>query len=263
MKAMILAAGEGRRMHPLTLNTPKPLLNVGNLSLLEHQLLRIRNAGITEVVINVSYFAQQIIDRIGTGSRYQLNITYSVESSPLETGGAINFALPYLMRNTESSGPLENKQSSPFLLVNGDVWTDFDFRHLVERSLADDEEACLVLVKNPEHNLGGDFCFTPEAEVARSEGKNTLALFEEGTNAEHTVGSRDKGYTFSGISLQRASAIRDYKHCRKVFPLKEFFDDALSRKVLTGIVHDGVWVDVGTPERLESIRENYKKQQGL
>ena len=242
MKAMILAAGEGRRMHPLTLTTPKPLLKIGRLSLLEHQLERIQKAGVTDVLINVSYLAQQIMEHIGDGSKYKLKVSYSVESTPLETGGAINFALPYLLSDSVKVSASKNQQSSPFLLINGDVWTDFDFGNLIERSLDEGEDACLVLVKNPEHNPGGDFCFAERA-------KNNLSLA--------VSNKKEQCYTFSGISLQRASAIRDYSQRREIFPLKEFFDDAILRQALTGTVHQGEWIDVGTPERLEYIQKAY------
>ncbi|MCB8888854.1 N-acetylmuramate alpha-1-phosphate uridylyltransferase MurU [Vreelandella malpeensis] len=140
MKAMILAAGLGTRMRPLTDHCPKPLLRVGGRALIEHHLERLRRAGIEEVVINVSYRGEQIMAALGDGARYGLSLRYSVEETPLETGGGIFKALPLL-------------GETPFLLVNGDVWCE----RLPTLSLAPGQLARLLLVKNPPHHPEGDF----------------------------------------------------------------------------------------------------------
>ncbi|MBT5332578.1 MAG: nucleotidyltransferase family protein, partial [Gammaproteobacteria bacterium] len=157
MKAMILAAGLGRRMLPLTQNTPKPLLEVAGKPLLEHHILNLRAAGITELVINAAYLADQIIAFCGDGSRWGVQIRVSVEAEPLETAGGIIKALPLL-------------GDSPFLVVNSDIWCPFPFDQLIGRSpLA--AGAHLVLVPNPPHHADGDFsleqgCVRPKEQMA-------------------------------------------------------------------------------------------------
>lgn len=218
---MILAAGEGRRMRPLTLSTPKPLLKIGPKVLIEYQIEKIRHAGISEIVINVSYLGEQIEHFLGDGSRLGVRIDYSKESEPLETAGALNRALPLL-------------GSDPFLLVNGDVWHDFPLAKLLEGSLPENSFGRLILVDNPAHNSLGDFSLDDDKVIAR-EGENI-------------------GYTFSGISVLRPQLIADYPNLREKFPLKEVFDWAIERGQLHGEYYSGVWMDIGTPERLQELR---------
>lgn len=141
MKTMILAAGKGERLRPLTLHTPKPLVRVGGVPLIEYHLRALATAGFREVVINHAWLGQQIEDHLGDGAAFGLSIRYSPEGEPLETGGGIFRALPLL-------------GSEPFLLINGDIWCDIDFASL-NRPLQG--LAHLVLVDNPEHNPEGDF----------------------------------------------------------------------------------------------------------
>lgn len=141
MKAMILAAGKGERMRPLTLHTPKPLLSVAGKSLIEHQIERLAAAGFTEVVVNHAWLGEQIVTALGDGRRYGVSIAYSAEHEPLETGGGIFQALPLL-------------DDEPFVVTNADIWTAYDFSAL-RRPLRGD--AHLVLVENPEHHPLGDF----------------------------------------------------------------------------------------------------------
>ncbi len=209
-------------MLPLTQNTPKPLLRAGHDTLIGHQLTRLQKAGITDVVINVAYLGQQIIDALGDGSDRGLNITYSEESEPLETAGGIDNALALL-------------GDDPFVLVNGDVWSDFPLRQFVELSLCDNL-GCLVMVENPAHNTRGDFQL--------ADGKIRLA----GSIIETS-------YTYSGLALLRPELLLNYPHRRKVYPLKEVFDWAIGKDALLGVVHSGVWVDVGTPRRLQDLNE--------
>jgi len=165
MKAMILAAGLGRRMLPLTEHTPKPLLKVGGRCLIEYHLLRLREAGVQEVVINHAYLGAQIERVLGDGSRYGVSIQYSPEPERLETGGGIFQALPWLGRS--------------FIVVNADVWTDYAFAQL-HKPL--EGLAHLVLIDNPAHNQQGDFALKQ--------------------GFVHTQG--DQYYTFSGIGVYHA-----------------------------------------------------------
>lgn len=220
MKAMILAAGLGKRMRPLTDALPKPLLPVAGKPLIEYHLEALCTAGVREVVINVSYLGQMIIDAIGSGRRWGLNIQYSVENEPLETAGGIVKALPLL-------------GESPFILINGDVWTDYPVERLVS-SAAPAGEGHLVMVENPAHNSQGDFGLSGDrVEVASA------------TNRPH--------FTFSGVSILKPELISRYPDCRPCFPLREVFEAGISRGVVSGEVYRGRWCDVGTPERLREL----------
>ena len=223
MKAMILAAGLGKRMRPLTDKLPKPLLPVAGRPLIEHHLLRLREAGVTEVVINTAYLGHLIQDALGDGSRFDLQIVYSEEGEPLETGGAIYKALPLL-------------GGEPFLLVNGDVWTDCDLPTLVNHTLPENVLGHLSLVPNPDHCEKGNFCF-------KSGNKGLLQPLIDGCES----------FTFSGVSVLRPQLVADYPQCREYFPLRESFFWAIDKSRLSGEVFSGDWVDVGTPERLQQL----------
>lgn len=222
MKAMILAAGEGRRMRPLTLTTPKPLLKIGSKALIEYQIEKIRHAGISEIVINVSYLGEQIEEFLGNGSNHGVRIDYSQESEPLETAGALNQALPLL-------------GAAPFLLVNGDVWHDYPLAKLLGSPLQENSFGRLILVDNPAHNSLGDFALDDGKVIAR-EGECI-------------------GYTFSGLSVIHPQLIANYPNLREKFPLKEVFDWAIKQGRLHGEYFSGRWMDIGTPERLEELRD--------
>ena len=217
MKAMILAAGEGRRMRPLTLETPKPLLQVRGVSLIEHHIRRLKGVGIRDVVINVAYLGEKIRTALGDGAHLGVSIQYSIEPEPLETAGALLHALPLL-------------GDKPFLLINGDVWTDYPCAKLSEQPPLG--HGHLVLVPNPPHKAGGDFSLDPEGGV-------------------QILG--ESGFTFSGISLLSPQLIRDYPHPRRQFPLREVFEWAIQHSALTGELFTGTWCDVGTPERLADL----------
>ncbi|WP_111413272.1 N-acetylmuramate alpha-1-phosphate uridylyltransferase MurU [Billgrantia lactosivorans] len=214
MKAMILAAGLGKRMRPLTDHCPKPLLPVAGKPLIVHHLERLAAAGIREVVINVSYRAEQIIEALGDGGRYGLRIAWSREATPLETGGGIRQALPLL-------------GSAPFLLVNGDVWCDLDPAALPPLG---DDLAHLVLVDNPRHHPGGDFHLDPAGRV-RSGGEPRL--------------------TFAGLSLIAPALVA--ARAPGEFPLAPLLREAMDAGRVGGSHHRGRWVDVGTPERLVEL----------
>ncbi|MDN3523417.1 N-acetylmuramate alpha-1-phosphate uridylyltransferase MurU [Halomonas ramblicola] len=214
MKAMILAAGLGTRMRPLTDHCPKPLLPVAGKPLIVHHLERLREAGITEVVINVSYRAEQIVAALGDGRDHGLSIAWSHEDSPLETGGGIRQALPLL-------------GSAPFLLVNGDVWCDLDPAGLPPLG---DDLARLVLVDNPDHHPDGDFHLDAAGRV-HAEGEPRL--------------------TFAGLSLLDPALVAD--QAPGAFALAPLLRRAMDAGRVGGHHHRGAWVDVGTPERLAEL----------
>ena len=232
MKAFILAAGEGRRMRPLTLERPKPLLKVDQHSLIEHQIFRLKSAGITDLVINTHYLGEQIVESLGDGSRYGVQIFFSNEPDMLETGGALFHAR-------------ERLGEEPFLLVNGDVWCEADLGPFVAR--AEPGKVRLLMVPNPEHNPHGDFCLYSSGRLGDKieEGNDTL----------------EDGYanlTFSGISVIDSELFFRFPGLQRKFRLKTFFDWAISQGLLTGELYDGEWIDVGTPERLEHLRSKYR-----
>ena len=215
MKAMILAAGLGTRMRPLTDHCPKPLLPVAGRPLIVHHLERLREAGITEIVINVSYRAEQIIEAPGDGGAHGVRIAWSREETPLETGGGIQRALGLLGR-------------PPFLLVNGDVWCDLDPSTLP--ALDNGDLARLVLVDNPDHHPAGDFHLDATGRV-RAEGEPRL--------------------TYAGIGLLDPALVAG--ESPGAFALAPLLRRAMAEGRVAGHHHRGRWVDVGTPERLAEL----------
>ncbi|GAB2712387.1 N-acetylmuramate alpha-1-phosphate uridylyltransferase MurU [Halomonas garicola] len=223
MKAMILAAGLGTRMRPLTDTCPKPLLPVDGRPLIEHHLARLARAGIAEVVINISYRAEQIVRALGDGERFGLSIRYSREAAPLETGGGIQAALPLL-------------GEAPFLLVNGDVWCEAlpDLRALGKGDLAH-----LLLVDNPGHHPQGDFCLRRGRVVA--EGK--------------AAGSEAR-LTYSGLAVIDPSLVANEPP--GAFALAPLLRAAIGDDRVSGEHFSGRWVDVGTPERLAALDKHLR-----
>ena len=219
MKAMLLAAGYGKRMQPLTLTTPKPLLLAGGKPLIVHHLEHLSAVGIGEVIINVAHLGVQIKDALGNGSQWGLTIRYSEEPEPLESAGAILQALPLL-------------GDDPFILINADIWTDYQLSTLVHHKLPP-YQGHLVLTRNPEHNPNGDFCVT-DGELSRNNDGNP-------------------SYTFTGISKLSPRLISEYPKKRPVFPLAEVFCYAIEKQLLSAQVMEDNWRDVGTPERLHSL----------
>lgn len=257
MKAMILAAGRGERMRPLTDHTPKPLLLVGGRPLIEYHLHRLALAGVSEVVINTAHLGDQIQERLGDvfnvsdtelikrdNKEYSLSITYSKELAALETAGAILHALPLL-------------GDEPFLLINGDVWTDYPYQSLLSRfssiatSVNSQSLSHVVLVKNPEHNVSGDFSISAEKSVDKSLAEAFLNEKHESANA----------YTFSGISVINPKLLMAYPDKREKFPLLEILHFGISRQQITAEVYRGQWRDIGTIERLQSLDDDLKSQQ--
>ena len=192
MRAMILAAGRGERMMPLTANKPKPMLLVNGKPLLEYHVENLAAAGITEIVINYAWCGQAIIDYFGNGERWGVNIQYSDESTgALETAGGIIKALPLLLKNTEMLlASTDNKSTNDncFWVINGDVFCSFNFNQLP--ILSAEQTACIWLVENPEHNLFGDFC------LENGWVKNKKQALSKTPN---------ETLTFTGIALYQAS----------------------------------------------------------
>lgn len=223
MKAMILAAGLGQRMRPLTDHFPKPLLPVAGKPLIQFHLEALAQAGVRDVVINLAYLGDKIRNFVGSGRKFGLRVEYSPETELLETGGGVLRALPLL-------GP------EPFLLVNADVWSDFDFTALVKRSLNQAEQGHLIVVPNPDFHPYGDFLMDAEGYLT----------------SEHPQAS-ELGYTFAGISVLRPELISNYCERRQKFPLVEALRAAIAQHRVTAEVYEGRWSDVGTPGRLQSL----------
>ncbi|WP_017476347.1 N-acetylmuramate alpha-1-phosphate uridylyltransferase MurU [Pseudomonas sp. PAMC 26793] len=216
MKAMILAAGKGERMRPLTLHTPKPLIQAGGKRLIEYHLEALAKAGFTDIVINHAWLGQQIEGYLGDGAQYGVRIQYSAEGEPLETGGGIFKALPLL-------------GDEPFLVVNGDIWTDYDFASLNQPL---NGLAHLVMVDNPAHHpSGGDFYIKDGALHDAAPGADNL--------------------TFSGISVLHPKL---FAGCSAgAFKLAPLLRDAMAKGLVTGEHMNGRWIDVGTLERLAQV----------
>jgi len=214
MKAMILAAGRGERMRPLTDTTPKALLQAGGRPLIVHHLLALHQAGIDSIVINLGHLGHEITRALGDGERYGVRITYSDEGDhPLETAGGIKRALPYL-------------GSKPFIVVNGDVWSDYPFPRL---TLGAGRLARIVLVDNPEHHTEGDFALD-----------NDLVTLGDGPRL-----------TYSGIGLYHPDLFRDCPP--EPLPLAPILREAARSRLLEGEYYRGEWRDIGTPERLAEL----------
>ncbi|MGW8463360.1 N-acetylmuramate alpha-1-phosphate uridylyltransferase MurU [Pseudomonas sp. CLCA07] len=215
MKAMILAAGKGERMRPLTLTTPKPLVRAGGVPLIEYHLRALAAAGFTEIVINHAWLGQQIEDYLGDGSRYGVSIQYSPEGEPLETGGGIFHALPLL-------------GDEAFVVVNGDIWTDYDFSVLHQPGAG---LAHLVLADNPAHHPAGDFTLADGHVSDGQPGTTTL--------------------TYSGIAVLHPQL---FDGCSDgAFKLAPLLRKAMADGQVTGERLKGQWVDVGTHERLAEV----------
>lgn len=223
-RAMVFAAGEGRRMLPLTATIPKPLLPLGDSHLIGQNLSRLAAAGIEEVIVNTAYLGAHIHTALGNGGNWGLNIIYSDEPYPLETGGALMQALPLL-------------HDEAFLLLNADVFCTYPLRQLYNQGLASGVLGHLVLVPNPEQHQVGDFALDAQGLILNDSSLPKL--------------------TFSGISLLHPQLICQYPNARKVFPLREAFAWALAQGRLKGERFDGLWLDVGTPARLAQAQSRW------
>ncbi len=222
---MILAAGLGTRMRPLTDHCPKPLLKVAGKPLIVHHIEQLVAKGIQDIVINHAYLGHMIEAELGNGQQFGCHIQYSAEPQALETGGGILQALPLL---TDKEVP-----EQAFLLVNGDVWLDWERIDIP----AEVSGLChLWLVENPEHNPLGDFVLADDQRVfdkTALDGKHQAAL------------------TFSGISLIKAALFDGTTE--GAFPLAPLLRQAMATNNASGELYNGRWVDVGTPERLQQV----------
>ena len=210
---VLLAAGHGKRMRPLTNNTPKPLLKIGKFALIEHHLMALSNLGFKNIVINTAYLGHKIQSYLGSGKQFDLQIDYSDESETgaLETAGGLKKALPLIKSDT-------------FLSINADVWTDFDYTNILNPL---QKNGRIALVPNPSHNSNGDFLL-------------------DGTS---------RSLTFSGIALYRKSIFSNLPDGKQA--LGPILKSMVAKNELETIDLNAHWVDVGTPQRLEKLNQQY------
>ena len=216
MKAIILAAGKGKRFGDITKKIPKPLIKLGKLSLIEHTIMLLKKYGYNDIVINVSHLRDLIIDYLGDGSKYDIKIEYSIEDpEPYETGGGIKYALNLL-------------GDKPFLVINSDIYTDFNLSNF---ELNKNDLASLVMVRNPNHNTKGDFSIFKGRVIVKE--KNEL--------------------TYSGISILNPKIFENFND--RKFKLIDVFLEQIKKDNVTGQIHNGTWIDIGTPDRLKIAEE--------
>jgi MurNAc alpha-1-phosphate uridylyltransferase len=282
MRAMILAAGRGERMRPLTDHTPKPLLQAGGKPLIVWHIERLVRAGIVDLVINHAHLGKQIEEYLGDGSLYGARIRYSDEGTALETAGGIAFAmhllcepsplpplpqvgegnqLPSTGTTSQSTKPASGQvagypasgrgiegEGEVFAVVNGDVYCDYDFSRLPSRAAAlannNNDMARLVLVNNPEHNLKGDFGLN---------GGRVLTL-------PPSPFPLPDSFTFSGIGLYKPALFANIARGSKA-PLAPLLREQIAQGRVSGELHRGTWVDVGTPQRLDELDKQLRATQ--
>lgn len=233
MKAMILAAGRGERMRPLTDTCPKPLLKVNGIPLIEYHIRNLAAAGIKDIVINIAWLGEKLLDYLGKGEKFAVNIRYSEEPVALETAGGIIKALPLLAEQDDEV----------FIVVNGDIYCDYDFSQLP--ALLPKYNAHLLLIENPEHNLKGDF----KIDSGNLVNLNSLA---------------EKTYTYSGIALYRKSFFKQYSltlnedasTSQNIQPLAPMLRAGADARTISASLMDSSWTDVGTPERLAKLNRD-------
>lgn len=223
MKAMILAAGLGNRMRPLTLHTPKPLLPVAEKPLIIWHIEKLKAIGVTEIVINTAWLADKLVAALGDGSAFGVRILWSHEGEGLETAGGIINALPLL-------------GDEPFILVNGDVWTTMDFASLLTVDLAD-HLAHLVLVENPPQHPHGDFNLSA----------GRAYLFDQSIDATQQT----EALTYSGIAVYSPQMFKGLSGGKR--PMLPLLQQAMRNGQISAQKMQAVWVDVGTPERLTQL----------
>jgi len=220
MKAMLLAAGEGRRLQPLTFTTPKPLVQAGGETLIERHVRQLVAVGVTEIIVNLYHLGDQIEAKLGNGLAYGADIRYSREAELLETGGGLLAALPLL-------------GDDPFIVISADVYADIQLEKLLT-PLPVGTLGCLVLVDNPSHHSEGDFCLQEDGRLVSESTKGVKRL------------------TYSGISLLTKELIQ--RGNSPHFPLRELLFPAIAAGELIGLYHQGIWNDVGTMDRLKQLR---------
>ncbi len=244
---MILAAGRGERMRPLTDHTPKPLLQAGGKPLIVWHIERLLRAGIAELVINHAHLGIQIEQALGDGSQLGAHISYSSEGTALETAGGIAYAL-HLLGN------------EPFAVINGDIYCDYDFTHLpgLARQMQDSHDnAHLVLVDNPLHHPKGDFSLHGNRITPTPP---NLPLSGEEQNPPLIRGA--KLLTFSGIGLYQPSLFTHIPRGSKL-PLAPLLREQIALGKVSGEHHHGMWVDVGTPQRLDELDKQLRAPQNV
>lgn len=219
MKVIILSAGRGERLRPLTDTTPKPLLQAGKYRLIEHTIQALVKAGFTDIIINTAHLAEQFPKILGDGQKHGAKITYSPEQEGgLETAGGIINALPLL-------------GDEPFLVINGDIWTDYPLENITVTTLAKNTLCHLILVSNPAHHPQGDF-----------------ALSSSMINLDD-----NEKYTYSGIGIYHPKMFADYDVQR--LALKPLLLDAIKNQQASAEYYQGKWSDIGTIERLQDLTE--------
>ncbi|MDP0588556.1 MAG: nucleotidyltransferase family protein [Candidatus Endonucleobacter bathymodioli] len=217
MKALILAAGLGQRLRPITLTKPKPLVIVAGKPLIVHHIERLAAAGVRDIVINYSWLGEKITAALDNGEQWGVRISYSAEAEPLETGGGVFKAIP-LLTNDVTDGL--------FIVINGDVFSDYPIDNLPSRI---NGLAHLVMVDNPKFKVQGDF---------------SLVAGRVDENGEELL-------TFSGISVLSAGLFKDCEH--GIFPLAPLLRRAMSQGNVSGEYYNGYWTDVGTISRLQTL----------
>ena len=227
MKAMILAAGFGKRLRPTTLFTPKPLVSVAGKPIIYYHIERLAKAGIKDLVINLGWLGDQIEEALGSGAEWGVNIHYSTEAPPLETGGGILKALPLL-----TDGQTE-KSNAYFVVINSDIFTDLDITNL---TIPDGKLAHLVMVDNPDFNPEGDF------------------YLEEGIVYEKNLTDKKHGLTFSGVSIISPRLFDGFK-IGETFPLATVLMNAIKQDRVSGQYYNGFWTDIGSKERLQALEK--------
>lgn len=227
MKAMILAAGLGNRMRPLTLHTPKPLLAVADKPLIVWHIEKLQKIGVTDIVINTAWLAEKLITALGTGDQFGVRIHWSNEGEGLETAGGIIHALPLL-------------GDQPFILVNGDVWTNYDFAPLLQVELGQNL-AHLMLVDNPVQHPQGDFVLSAQKAYT----------FEQNQQGE--------ALTYSGIAVISPEMFAGLAEGKR--PLAPLLKEAMLQGRISAQKLPAAWVDVGTPERLSDLDRQIRQRQ--
>ena len=243
MKAMLLAAGRGERMRPLTDRTPKPLLVAGGKPLIVWHLEKLAAAGITEVVINHAWLGEQIPAALGDGSAYGVHITYSAEGEALETAGGIARALPLL-----TQGEPDN---APFAVISSDAWSDLDYARLTEvaqRLAAGEGDCWCLMVDNPGHHRGGDFAL----DNGHLKLAGTAHKASAGNNTQTTTSPEADALTYAGIGVFTPAMFRDIADGTRA-PLRPWLEKAITAGRALGDHHRGQWFDIGTPARLEDL----------
>ena len=234
---MILAAGKGTRLQPLTHNTPKPMLPLAGKPLIEWQIEALQRAGVTDIIINLHHLGEQISEYLGNGHRLGVNISYSLEQELLETGGGIRRALPFF-------------DDQPFLLLNGDIWTDFDFATLRKPPLTElesGESAHILLTPTPAHREQGDFEFAQHRVTARG----TDYVYCGIAILHPKLFSTDTSSNTSSGSTTNAQSFRTEEY----FSLRDLYFHLIPQGRLTAQIHNGVWHDIGTLAQYEHLRD--------